>query len=194
MNKIVYIIPGNGESHTKQKGYVKLEKLFKKNGITPVHVEMDWDKNPGKFKDFGQQFLRKYKKPRNTEVYILGFSFGAVAAFLSAAKTKPAAFIFCSLSPYFLEDQKNLKPTWLKWFRKNMVDSDYSFVALAPTITSKAYFVVGSEEDYSCLYRARNAKRLISGSSLIIAKGAKHNLGQKEYLAALERLIPKLGA
>lgn len=192
MKRIAYIIPGHQESHTKQKGYDKVTSFFEAQGITPIHVEIDWSKKPGQFKDFSQQFLKQYKKPKNAEVYILGFSYGAVAAFLSAIKTKPTAFIFCSLSPYFLEDQKNLKPAWLKWFKENMVKSDYSFKELAPTISSKAYFIVGSEEDPSCLYRARNAKKLIPDSSLVIAKGAKHKISQKEYLVAVEKVIKKL--
>lgn len=193
MKRIAYIIPGHQESHTKQKGYDKVANFFEAQGITPIHVEIDWNKKPGQFKDFSQQFLSQYKKPKNTEVYILGFSYGAVAAFLSAAKTKPTAFIFCSLSPYFIEDRKNLKPVWLKWFKENMTKSNYSFRELAPSITTKAYFVVGEKEDPSCLYRSRNAKKLIQNSSLTIAKGAKHNISQKEYLHSLEKLIGRLG-
>ncbi len=193
MQRIVYIITGYEESHTKQKGYGKIAKLFEEVGFNVVHVNIDWHaKKPAQFDDFAQQFLKQYKKPRGAEVYVLGFSYGATAAFLSAKKTKPKAFIFCSLSPYFIEDLKNLKPAWLKWFRENMKESDYSFAKLAPTITSQSYFVVGSEEDSSCLYRARNARKLIPNSSLVVAKGAKHSIGQKEYLQTLEKLIKKL--
>lgn len=192
MKRIAYIIPGYQESHTKQKGYDKVARFFEEKGITPIHVEIDWNKKPGQFKDFSQQFLKQYKKPKEAEVYVLGFSYGAVAAFLSAAKANPTAFIFCSLSPYFLEDQRNLKPAWLKWFKKNMTKSDYSFKDLVSTITAKSYFIVGSEEDPSCLYRARIANKLIPNSSLTIAKGAKHNISQKEYLVAVERVIKKL--
>jgi pimeloyl-ACP methyl ester carboxylesterase len=193
MKRIAYIIPGHGESHLRQKGYGKIAKLFEAQGITPVQVNIDWDAHkPAEFKQFVQQFLKQYKKPKGAEVYILGFSYGATTAFLSAAKTQPKAFIFCSLSPYFIEDQKNLKPAWMKWFRKNIVNSDYSFKELAPTITSKAYFIVGSEEHEVCHIRARSARRLIPNSSLTIAKGAKHNVGQKEYLATLEKIIKKL--
>ena len=45
MKKIVYLIPGLGESHLKQKGWSKVAKLFEINRIKPVHITIDWDKN-----------------------------------------------------------------------------------------------------------------------------------------------------
>lgn len=193
MKRIAYIIPGLGESHTRQKGYDKIAKFFEAQGITPVHVEIDWHaKKPARFSYFTQQFLKQYKKPRGAQVYVLGFSFGAMTVFLSAAKTKPTAFVFCSLSPYFEEDLKNLKPAWVKWFRKSLEKSDYLFKESAKNISAPSHFIVGSEESESCLKRARSARRAIPDSTLTIAKGAKHNISQKEYLAAVEKVIKHL--
>ncbi|HWC57751.1 MAG TPA: alpha/beta hydrolase [Candidatus Paceibacterota bacterium] len=194
MKKIVYIIPGYCQSHLKQKGYNKIAKLFEGHGIQTVHVEMQWKKNnPQRFSDYTEQFLRAFKKPKNSKIYILGFSYGATIAFLTAAKTKPNALILCSLSPYFEEDLKDLKQAWVKWFRRNFTQSDYSFTKLAPKIKSKTYLLVGDKEDAACLVRAKDAKRKILNSTLVIAKGAQHNIGQESYLKALKRVISKLG-
>lgn len=193
MKKIAYIIPGYCETHLKQRGYKKVAKLFENTGAEVVHVEIDWKrKSPERFSDYAKQFLVQYKKPKNGEVYVLGFSYGATIAFLTAAKTKPDALILCSPSPYFQEDLANLRASWVRWFRKNFTESDYSFAKLAPKVKSKTFLVVGDKEDKSCLARAKDARRRLLNSSLIVAKGAKHNIGQKEYLSAVRRVISKI--
>lgn len=193
MKKIAYIIPGYGESHLRQRGYNKIAKFFEMAGIDPIHVEIDWEKNnPKKFDDYNQQFLKVYKKPKVGEVYVLGFSFGATVAFLTAVKTKPKALILCSLSPYFEEDLKDMKPSWVKFFRANFIDSDYSFTKLASKIKNTTYIMVGNQEGEICLNRARDAKDKVQDSHLIIMKGVEHKIGQKEYLDNIQKVISKL--
>ena len=193
MKKVAYILPGYRESHLKQKGYGKVARFFEEKGIEPIHVNIKWKQNSEElFKDYTRQFLKVYRKPKGAEVYILGFSYGATIAFLSAVKTKPTAFILCSLSPYFKEDLKNLRPAWLKWWKKSFVESDYSFDKLAPKVKSNTYLIVGSKEHKSCLIRAKDAKKKIKNSHLIIAKNAKHKIGQKEYLETIKKVISKL--
>ena len=193
MKKIAYILPGYGESHLRQAGYRKVAKMFEVAGIEPVHVDIDWNyAKPAKFSEFAKQFLKIYKKPKNTEVYILGFSYGATTAFITEAKTKPKALILCSLSPYFVEDQPKLLPKWLTFWRKSFVESDYSFNQLAKLITTETFLVVGGAEPSQCLARARDAKRKIYSSHLSVAKNALHKIGQKEYLTTLQKVINEL--
>lgn len=116
MKKIAYIIPGYCESHLRQRGYDKIAKFFEERGIEPIHVEIDWEKNkPKRFSDYTKQFLDLYRKPKGTKVYILGFSYGATIAFLTASETRPKTLILCSLSPYFEEDLvRDMKPAWVR--------------------------------------------------------------------------------
>mgnify|MGYP000845411952 FL=1 len=131
MKKIAYIIPGFKESSLRQSGYKKIAGYLKEKGIESIQVEIDWKyETPARFKDFLAQFLNQYKRPKkDTEVYLVGFSFGAVTAFLAEAKIKPKALILCSLSPYFKEDLMKMRPSWQKWFERNMTESVYSFVS-----------------------------------------------------------------
>ena len=192
MDKIAYIIPGYDESYLKQKGYNQIAKFFISRGIKPVHININWDiKKPADFEIYNKQFLSKYRKTKNQQIYILGFSYGAFISFLTASKTKPFTLILCSLSPYFTEDYKNLKPAWLKWWKKNF-KNEYTFKDLAKNISAKTYLIAGDKEPISVLIRAKRAKRLIKNSSLIIAKSAKHKISQKEYLLTVGRLINKL--
>ncbi len=193
MNKTAYIIPGCFESHLRQRGYNKVAKFFEEQGVHPIHVDIDWKKhNPKRFTDYTKQFLETYKKLKGSKVYILGFSYGSVVAFLTATKTKPTALILCSLSPYFEEDLSTLKPSWIKWFRKNFVESDYSFTKLAPKVKTKTYLIVGDKEHKACMTRAKDAKKKLSDSHLTIAKGAEHKIGQEEYLKTIKKVISKL--
>lgn len=193
MKKIAYIIPGYCESHLKQRGYNKIANFFEERDIEPIHVKIDWKKtSPERFSDYAKQFVDLYKKPKGVKVYILGFSYGATIAFLTAAKLKPDALILCSLSPYFKEDLGDLKASWVRWFRKNFIESDYSFAKLAPKVKSPTYLIVGDKEDKACLVRARDAKKKLPDSSLSIAKGAEHKIGQEEYLVAVKRVISKI--
>jgi pimeloyl-ACP methyl ester carboxylesterase len=191
--KVVFMIPGFGESHLKQRGYNKVAKIFQNQNITPVHIEIGWFKTkPYKFSNYIEQFLRQYKKPKNADVYILGFSYGAMIAFLTANKLKPKTLILCSLSPYFVEDLKTFKPSWLKWWKENFVDSDFHFDKLVSKVSAQTYLVVGDKEPEVCMVRAKDAKKKLNKASLYVAKGAKHNLGQKEYVVELEKVINRL--
>lgn len=193
MKRIVYIIPGYKESSPKQKGYGRVANLFKEAGIETTQIKIDWSAGKSQsFKNCVEQFLRQYKKYKNIKTYVLGFSYGAVIAFLSQPKNNPDALILCSLSPYFQEDLKKLPPKWIRWWRKHFKNSDYSFNQLAPRITVKTFLIAGDKEGPDILRRAKAAKKLIKKSALIIAKGAKHNIGQKEYLKAIQRVIGKL--
>ena len=190
MKEIVYIIPGYGESHARQKGYNNVSKFFEERGITPIHVEIPWHtKKPRQFEYWTAQFLKKYKKPKGVKVYMLGFSFGAVIALLAEQKAKPNVLILCSLSPYFIEDQSKLPKSWLKWYQQNVKGSDYRFSDLASRIHAKTFLLMGDKEPSVVGRRAHAAKRMIKESSLFIAKGAKHRISQKEYLAGAKRMI-----
>ena len=193
MQKIAYIIPGAGESYRRQKGYNKIGEFFKEKGIKPIQVEVDWhSKKSHQFEYWTSQFLKKYKKPKNTKVYVLGFSFGAVIAFLSEPKLRPDGLILCSLSPYFIEDHQKLPKAWLAWWRKNIKGSDYSFNELAPNVRSKTYLVFGDLEPSVVKPRMKAAKRMIKNSSLFMVRGGKHRISQKEYLDKVKKVIEKL--
>lgn len=192
MQDVAYIIPGFGESR-KTRGYDRIDGLFRTKGIRPVHVKIDWHaRAPRSFKDYIHQFRKQYKRPAHANVYVLGFSYGAVTALLAEPATHPDVLILCSLSPYFKEDLAKLKPRWLAWWRKNFKDSDHSFGEIAPKIKARTFLIAGDKEGPELERRVRSARRTIKRSSLTIARGAKHSIGQKEYLVAVQKVIDRL--
>ena len=193
MKKVVYIIPGYLESHHSKRGYGKIAKMFEFRGIVPIHVEINWgDKKSVNFTDYTMQFLKLYKKQKDIEVPIFGISFGAMIALLVASRIKPKSLVLCSLSPFFEEDMKNIKPAWLKWWKEHYIGGDYSFTKLAPSIKYETYLIVGDKEHKSCIIRANDAKKKLLNSHLYVAVGAKHADHQKEYLENKNRIVCKL--
>ncbi len=193
MSKIAYIIPGYGGSCLKDKASKKIAKMFEVRGIKPIFIEINWsEKKQIEFKQYVNQFLKQYKKEKGDPRYVLGFSLGATIALLGSLKAKPDQLILCSLSPYFKEDFKRIPSDWLDFWRKRYTKSEYVFSKLAPRIKSKTQLFVGDKEGNECLARAKEAKQKIKGSKLAIIKGAKHKLGQKEYLAEVGKFIRNL--
>lgn len=193
MKKVVYVIPGYGGTCSKNRGYKKLANVFQQYGIEPIGIDINWGKKrKERLSDYTRQFLKIYKKKRGVKTYVLGFSFGATIAFLSAQKSKPDCLILCSLSPYFKEDLQFLKPSWLKWWKDNFEKSDYSVVETARKIKSKTFLVVEGKDNRECLRTARGVKNNLRGSSLFIAKGAGHNIGHENYLKIITKIASKL--
>jgi len=86
MNKI-YFIPGLGES-CKLKRYQKLISSFTESGITITEFDPDW------YKPVSTQVF-----PVDKSDVLIGFSFGAVLAYLIAKKYPCKKVILASLSP-----------------------------------------------------------------------------------------------
>jgi pimeloyl-ACP methyl ester carboxylesterase len=192
MKKVIYILPGYGEAGEDQ-GHEKLEAIFRAQGLTPIHVSIPWQKTkPERFPDYVKQFSAAYNRLKGVEKYVFGFSFGATIAFVAAAKIKPKGIILGSLSPYFIEDQKKLRPSWLRFWKENFADSDYSFNAIAPKIRSKVHLIVGDKEGPESMGRAKAGKKMIANSKLTVIKGGKHDAFQKKYLKAIEKIAATL--
>jgi len=193
MKKVVYIIPGYGDSGPKDPDYLKVSKIFEDKGIAPIYVKIHWTrKKKSRFSDYADEFLKVYEKKRGTQTYVYGFSFGATIAFLTAAKTKPKALILSSLSPYFMEDRPRLKASWLRWYKENFVESDYVFSDIASGVRGNTRILVGEKEGPESMARAKDAKKKLANSKLTVVKGARHDASQKQYVEALEKLVRNL--
>lgn len=59
--------------------------------------------------DYLEEYRRQLKHKENDEVYLFGFSLGAMLAFIIAKEVNAKKLILCSLSPFFKEDLKFIK-------------------------------------------------------------------------------------
>ncbi|MBN2420792.1 hypothetical protein JXB27_00775 [Candidatus Woesearchaeota archaeon] len=199
MRKVAYIIPGFSESN-KQNAYKKIAGFFRKKGIRPVPVDISWKK--GVMTDYVSQAMKRIK---GKDVCLFGFSFGAMISLIASTKIKPRTLILCSLSPWFKEDidatkkffenDKKAKkfintPSW----RKQIIELyDYSFNELAKKIKCKTILLVETGKGTSVsVKRAKDAKMKIKNSKLVLVRGAKHNIRQKQWLSKIKEVISTL--
>lgn len=189
----LFVVPGHLETG-QHIAYRKIKRLGKKHKMEVRVAKIPWTSGPGSFATWNKAFLKQFSKPRNGKVAVLGFSFGAVIALLTAKETHPDQLILCSLSPYFLEDQRYLKPQWLRWWRAHMRDSDFDFASIARSLRISTKILVGKREGLNSLRRAKSAARQIHKASLQIIPAAGHNIGGTAYLKALDSVFAHLSS
>ena len=190
MSKVVYIIPGFKEK-VSLKGYQQAIKFFKLRNFKVIPIKISW-----KYKimsDYVDEFFCQLSHNKSDDVYLFGFSFGAMIAFISAVKIKPKMLFLCSLSPYFKEDLKSLKKSWRNSFGKKRLEDlkNFSFQKLAKDITCKTFLIAGEKEPKELHKRVNDAHKKIKNSELFIVDGAKHEISQKEYIDKLYEVVSK---
>ncbi len=170
--KVVYIIPGFKQKPTN-KAYKELAKMLKNEGYRPILITIPWkEKTLSQNAEF---FLRTYHKIKTRKKYILGFSFGAMIAFVASTKVSPSGLILCSLSPYFKEDVSS---------------SPLHFATLAKQIKAKQVLLLyGAKEEKPLITRVRKAFDQISSKQkyLISIREAKHDIADKRYLSTIHQ-------
>lgn len=184
--KTVFIIPGY-KHQPKNKAYRQIAKILKSQGYLPIPVKIPWKKST--ISENTEFFLKKYKEINSKKKYIIGFSFGAMIAFIAATKVKVEGLILCSLSPYFKEDL--LKTN--KHLSRLMVKRYYDFSTLrcstlAKQIKAKKIIMMyGKKEEKSLIKRVTKAYYGISSSHKYLTPiaNADHNIGDKRYLRAI---------
>src|SRR5258708_1960433 len=99
--KVIFIIPGFNHLPT-DTAYRNIAKMLRSEGYRPILVTIHWNKTT--ISQNTKYFLREFKKINAKKKYILGFSFGAMIAFIASTRVAVYGLILCSLSPYFKKD------------------------------------------------------------------------------------------
>jgi len=195
--RVVYIIPGYKQLPLDKK-FKELAKLFKRQNITPILVKIKWTRNrkDNNMTGYIDQFMKVYQDThkKGDDTYLFGFSFGSFISFVASIDIKPKTLILCSLSPYFKEDLRFLKKSWLRSIGKDRTADfrKFGFNKLAKRVGSKTLIIFGTKEakKYPELSRrVKLAHKLIKRNILIKIENADHDIGQKEYLIALKELL-----
>lgn len=192
MKRVAFIIPGYKFSPS-QSEYQQIGSYFESVKIQPIYIEVKWDRST--ISNNLQSFLTIYQNTQADEKYVLGFSFGAVIAFLASSQVKFKAQILCSLSPYFKEDLPKIKKWWARFIGKKRYADFYSLEAdkLVMTVKTPTFFLYGAEESSLVVERAQetfaNLKIL---KKLIPVEGVKHDISDIRYLNAIDNVIKNL--
>lgn len=192
-DKVVFVIPGFKQK-PKNRAYQKIAAILKTEGYSPILVNIPWSQTT--ISENTETFLKKYRKINSRKKYILGFSFGAMIAFLASTKVSSSGLILCSLAPYFKEDL-------LKSFRRSSQirkDQYHDFsklhcAKLAKKVkTKQTLMLYGTREAKSLKRRVNETFDLISSQNkfLFPIRETEHNIGDRRYLNKIHQIAREL--
>lgn len=188
MKRRISIIPGFTHKPT-DKCYRWLIAFLKSAGFDVQLIHIDWQYKV--MSDYVEQFLLQYQKNKAEQNYVLGFSFGAMIAFISANQVVPDRLFLCSLSPYFKEDL-NGTTKFVKRFmgKRRMADFEkYSAAKIAKNINVPTIIFCGEDEGDrypTLLKRCQGVARSIPDAMLIIPPTAPHEIDYPSYIKAIK--------
>lgn len=192
--KPVFIIPGF-KQRSQNKAYKEIAKILKTEGYFPIPVSIPWRQTT--ISQNTEYFLKKYKKINARKKYILGFSFGAMIAFIASTKVNVSGLILCSLSPYFREDLPKVNSRWNSLITPQRYEdfSNLHCATLSKQIKAKKTLLLyGSREAKSLIKRVKCAFYQISSPQkiLISVKETDHNIGDRRYLYMIHKAAKNL--
>ena len=189
-----FIIPGFKQK-AGNRSFSWLEKFLKGRGFEVVRVPILWERRT--MKEYVEDFIEVYKKHQSGENYVLGFSYGAVIALLSANAIKPKKIYLCSLSPDFKEDVSVMKPWLKKYVGKRRIA--YSLktsgreVAKNLEIPSVIFYGEAEVKDYpQTKVRCEETVKLAARSKLVVVKESSHQIDFPAYKIAITKELKNI--
>ncbi len=195
--KTIFLISGFDTNETAAgKDYRWLVEGLKRNNYNVISVDIKWRrKTPSQYV---KEFKTFYKNHKTKENIIIGNSFGAVVAFLSASELSPDSIYLCSLSPFFEEDKGKFPDKYaIRHFGKRRAEDLWSYSAskVAEKInkTNVETFVLYGQKEHktspNLVARAKDTAKKLKNSELIEVPNAPHNLEDKTYGSALIKML-----
>ena len=176
MNKI-YLIPGLGE-HCGLLRYKKLTEVLKKDGYQVVCVNPDW-----------YNLVSKQVFSVEKDAIVVGFSFGAILAYLIVKKYPCKKVIFASISPIHTFSFKELE----KDFRKDITPKLGKELAqtrgteLAKDIKKIKIYLKELKTPFVTLAGENEEKVMLKGTDFIVPQ-TKHIMSDK-YIRCIQKVI-----
>ena len=186
--KKIFIVPGFKQK-TTDKQFVWLKRFLIAKGFTVSLVPITWER--ATMTDYAVEFESFYEKHKVKDNYVLGFSYGAVIAFITANKLKPKKIYLCSLSSDFKEDVRSMKPRIAKYIGKRRISDSLqrSGKEIAQDLAVPAVVFYGEKEgrQYPQLkIRCEETARLAKQAKLVVVKGSPHAIDHPEYITAIK--------
>lgn len=191
--KVVFIIPGY-RHRSKSRPYKQVAEILEALGYSAVPVDIEWHKTT--ISENTEKFLKIYKETAACKKYILGFSLGAMIAFLAATKVEVAGLILCSLSPYFSEDLPKIGSNWTPSTLAQYQDfATLNCGTLAKKLkTQQVLMLYGEDEAKSLVKRVYDAfeKIELPKKYLVPITGVQHDIGDSKYLLRIHQVAQRL--
>ena len=192
--KTIFIIPGFRQKATS-KAYKQISKILKNEGYSPILISIPWKNST--ISQNTDYFLKAYKKINARKKYILGFSYGAMIAFIASTRVSSSGLILCSMSPYFNEDVSRNDNKAISFLSEARYQdfSKLHYAALAKKIKAKQILMLyGRQEARSLIKRVTEAFLEIESADkhLLPIKKVEHNIADKRYLFTISQAARSL--
>lgn len=183
--KKLFVIPGF--THRASDKTYQWLKCDLKGRFEVIIVPIDW--NYKVMSDYIAQFSKEYENRKGRKNYVLGFSFGAMIALLSAKTLKPDKLFLCSLSPYFCEDLGVMKSSWKRFIGKRRVEDFKTHKANNATkgLRVPTQVFIGEVESLKfprLRYRCQETAKRVN-SELVVVPDAPHDITHPNYQKAI---------
>jgi esterase/lipase len=197
MKGIVFLIAGFEINRTAAHDeYKLLREAIESKNYKVVPVDINWKHHT--MSKFVREFTDLYKQRASKHNIIIGNSFGAMVALITAAELKPDKIVLCSLSPFFKEDIPRFHPEekLYKWFGRRRVDDfrTISAEALAEAINNtKVQSVHFYGEKEKKIYK-KLVDRVVSTakdlhSPAVEIPDAPHSFSDSAYVEAITAVL-----
>lgn len=191
MTKTILFAPGFPESRS-DRDYDSLLSELQKAGYEAKFVDIDWQDTTQE--DWAKQIVKIYEKYDPEEVILAGFSFGAVAALMTALQRSPYQLWLFSLSPLFAEYYDYWTPKNWKEIgeRQRQICQKTSLKELLNSVKSPIVAFMGSEEpkrfpDIELVFdQVMSANPRNSG---YVAAGAGHAVDRPNYISEVLKRV-----
>lgn len=195
--KTVFLLAGFDLHETAAGEYFEqLRKGLYRKGYKVVPVDLSWyRKTPSQY---AQGFIKFYTEHKGSHNTVIGNSFGAVIAFISAPELQPDVLYLSSLSPYFKEDRQKRPDNYgVSYFGIRRLNDlrPYSADRIAKQLSqlkTQVYVIYGEKEHKSApllVARCKDTARKITQAHLIEIAKAPHDLSDSTYSAGLIKLL-----
>jgi esterase/lipase len=182
MEKLLYVIPGFGES-TRDKPYRAIASFAKSAGYEVVLYSPKWSRATPTQWIAGLK--EKIAQHGTTNATVFGFSFGAYVAINTAREIPFAKIIACSLPPFFQADIVNIEPS-TRTFLGTRRMADFENYAFPATLKTPIVFMSGEQEDKEDLVNMAHYHSAWSGlKKKVLVPNAEHDLETGDYLKAI---------
>jgi alpha-beta hydrolase superfamily lysophospholipase len=179
---------------TDSAAYKQVAEILESAGFVVMPIDLSWDNKT--VSQNTEEFLELYYLTPAKKKYILGFSFGAMIAFIASTKVEVAGLILCSLSPYFSEDLPKIGSNWTPETVARYQDfAGLSCSQLAKQLKAKQVLMLyGKDEAKSVVKRVSDAfeKIELNNKYLVPINGAEHNIGDAKYLLRIHQVAQRL--
>jgi pimeloyl-ACP methyl ester carboxylesterase len=180
--------------------YEELRQAIEARGYKVIASPLHWNKKT--VSEYTKEFIDFYKSNKGDEGNIvIGNSFGAMVAFLSAPIIKPDRVLVCSLSAYFKEDMHKQKQNYMvrRFGKRRTADSHIISADETAKKINGAHvpitFMRGEKENWGRFIklseRVEQSAKAVEGSRLVIVPDCPHSFRTPEYIKGISAELDK---